>query len=562
MIVFRTTPPSTAPGRRGVSLSEVLVSLLVLSIGVVSVATLFPLSLLRTIQATQLTNSTQLRHNFEGLTGPRPELINGAGVWLPATAYDLGDLVVAGIGSNQFYECTTAGTSGPTEPAWRQRGQTTTDDTAEWTTRVARNYVVDPLGWNERTEELRTLGQTPNVGSTNVRNTFGRVDLGTPPTLRPLDSQFRIVRHRGGRDLAGVANNPNPSSSTFFPAVNTAADIAARFGAYDTALLPDSWVQQLETSDITSLMGTSVRITNAQSQMIATLDVDADGTVDLRRGLGVEQAILGRITFFDVTGRQTVIRPITQITSPSTGVEEYNWTQTLTTPPGVTWVRARVETYDQRYSWMLAVRRQASGAAYMDLVVFFKRSTLPDDELIHNAHFFTGQSAEFVSTTYPGSNTATNTAGLGDNVSDLRYTALAGLSTVATAGPDGSINTPDDVPGKPLVVIEYNAAIGDASPFLKRGGFICDAQNNRWYRIVSYDEVPNADAAATLLDSRIAGTLGTGRGAIVRLDTPILEDSGSYPTGVTGGTVNPGGAILMRSIIDIYPLQPQLPWEQ
>lgn len=52
-------------GRAGTTLTEVLMAMLVMGIGLVSVATLFPLSLLRSIEATQLTNATLLRLNAE-----------------------------------------------------------------------------------------------------------------------------------------------------------------------------------------------------------------------------------------------------------------------------------------------------------------------------------------------------------------------------------------------------------------------------------------------------------------------------------------------------------------
>ena len=69
-------PNRIAPARRGVTLSEVLVSTFIMSIGVVSLATLFPISLLRSVQATQYTNSTLLRNNLEALISFDPELIH------------------------------------------------------------------------------------------------------------------------------------------------------------------------------------------------------------------------------------------------------------------------------------------------------------------------------------------------------------------------------------------------------------------------------------------------------------------------------------------------------
>lgn len=49
--------------RGGATLTEVLMALLVMGLGLVSVATLFPLSLLRSVEATKLTNATLLRIN-------------------------------------------------------------------------------------------------------------------------------------------------------------------------------------------------------------------------------------------------------------------------------------------------------------------------------------------------------------------------------------------------------------------------------------------------------------------------------------------------------------------
>lgn len=61
--------------RGGVTLTEVLMSLLIMSIGVVSLVTLFPISTLRVIEATNMTNATVLRYNAEAITDARSNLI-------------------------------------------------------------------------------------------------------------------------------------------------------------------------------------------------------------------------------------------------------------------------------------------------------------------------------------------------------------------------------------------------------------------------------------------------------------------------------------------------------
>lgn len=59
--------PAPLPARSGTTLTEVLVSVLIMSIGIVSLSSMFPLSMVRQIQATQLTNATILRYNAEAM---------------------------------------------------------------------------------------------------------------------------------------------------------------------------------------------------------------------------------------------------------------------------------------------------------------------------------------------------------------------------------------------------------------------------------------------------------------------------------------------------------------
>jgi hypothetical protein len=60
--------------RAGATLSEVLIAILVMSIGVLSVAALFPVSIIRSAQANQLTVATGLRYNVEQMITLYPQL--------------------------------------------------------------------------------------------------------------------------------------------------------------------------------------------------------------------------------------------------------------------------------------------------------------------------------------------------------------------------------------------------------------------------------------------------------------------------------------------------------
>lgn len=494
---------------RGVTLSEVLVSMLVMGIGVVAVATIFPLSVLRTIQATQLTHATQLRYNFEGLSGYRPELISGAGEWQPNTNYAQGDLVVSRSAVGSYFECQQAGTSGVEE---KNLLANQPDGTVSWLHRHCEVYVVDPLGWQERTEEMHTLGLTPALNQANIRNTFGRTSLGTNPSVHPVNSPYRIVRFRGGvprnyPPFTTTVPNPHPSSATFFPPVNSPQDIAARNGARELATLPDSWVVQFETTDPNEFQlspPSAATFFNSQSRLVETLDRNGDSQLDFQ---GAERDVSARITFFNSLGTRSVTRPITTVTIPSAGSETITWAggSLPALPAGDGWGRARVETWEQRYSWLLAVRVGQNDTLSMDLVVFFRRSFAPEDELIHPAHFRQGEQRVVVK---------------------------------FHSDPVTSVVT---------------------RPFLQRGGYLCDAQNNRWYRIAGYDEVADALSAIQQMDGSFNDTNFSGPGAVIRLETPVQQNSGIYtpslPPPPPPPPPAPGGAMFLRGIVEVYPLQ-------
>jgi prepilin-type N-terminal cleavage/methylation domain-containing protein len=59
----------------GVTLTEVLMSLMIMSIGISSVMVLFPISVLRSAQSTQLTNAAILKYNAETQIRQNPRLV-------------------------------------------------------------------------------------------------------------------------------------------------------------------------------------------------------------------------------------------------------------------------------------------------------------------------------------------------------------------------------------------------------------------------------------------------------------------------------------------------------
>jgi hypothetical protein len=103
----------------------------------------------------------------------------------------------------------------------------------------------------------------------------------------------------------------------------------------------------------------------------------------------------------------------------------------------------RLEEPEARYSWMLTVRRVISGLAEVDVVVFFRRD-LPADP----------DGAKSDERLYPVVTTAT----------------LAGKQQLV-----GFLQ------GSPVIEVEYGAV----RPAIRKGGFLFDAGNARWYRITN-----------------------------------------------------------------------------
>lgn len=406
--MVRTTPgPSTRT--TGVTLTEVLMSVLVMGIGVLSVITLFPISFLRSVQATNLTNATILRYNAESQIDLNRVLVDGVPQWQPNTAYAVGDEVVANPlvptnpqSNNRLFRATNGGTSfddPPGQPTWDIIvGNTTNDNGITWETVDHSVYVIDPLGWN-------LMGA--------LQNEFGN-DAGAVAADAPTRFNVGFINDEPG---------------------------AARF-----VRLPDSWIHITEAV-IGAATPTSVDLLNTD---LSDLSLDDPVTP------ADEPA--SRIVLLDDTGRNSIVRRITSFTfdAPTT-TTTLNWDEPVV---GFTATSARVETEERRYTWMLTVRRLSDGTANINVVVFFRRNFAETDEEVFDV------------------------LGAGANINQLEL--------------DGPV------------------------PNLRKGGFLFDVVNGRWYRI---QELLNE---------------GTNR-PIVTLDQAPVDP-------ITR-------VIIMRGIVDVYPIK-------
>jgi len=406
-------------GIAGATLAETLMAMLVMSIGVVSLATLFPLSVVRTVQATQLTNAANLRYNAEARIDMNRSLLATCLPLPPATE--------------------------PQTPA---------------------NYVIDPLGW----------------------------------FFAPVGSQYRL----GG--------------ATGLPRWN--AGISTEAPAADLVTLPDSWVVQVKNLP-TSITTTSV-----------TFPASVDLTSVNYSGLFASQVVV-----FNNTLKLSQVERITNIAGqtvswtnplPLAILEDQNGNNVLDAgedyngngildPVGDVWV----ETRERRYTWLLNVRRYGN-RANVEVVTFFGREFTTDDEQPYPATFVG----------WRGADGAPNTAD--DRLGADNQPGIAGFD-------DDGNGTVDDAtekgwPGSDDNRTIYNVNWTTPRPTIRKGGWVLDATNGRWYRIRAIYEPTTHTPVQSF-----AEITGTSVDLVVEKD--LLETSAT-----------PIPTVFLRGVIDVFPI--------
>lgn len=478
--------------RLGATLTEILIATLIMGIGVVSVFTLFPISVLRTVQATNRTNAKILKENTVDQISTSPDFLtaftpstnaapnsplnnfNMRQQWAPRTNYGGPpvDVVVPTMKPGTsvprpwaYFQVTTAGTSGITEPDWNvPAGATINDGTVQWTqlTGMSR-YVIDPLGLNL----ARTDGQ-----SAAVVDIFGNQTNTSTGAVTALG----LVRTHGG--LTGA----------------TAAEALAQ--TVGSCAGGDSWQQVLQAVPI----------------LVNSTSIVFPPTTDLS-GIfppAASAVVRPRVVLTTLDGGQTVVRDTTGVPAG----QVVNWQLPLPTsfqrPRGSGAFEvgsARIEVYNRRYTWFLTVRN-IGPKPEVKCVVVFNRSGASAEEHAYVVNF--GNSA---------------IDGNGDGTADpiQRNQAVIAWQPGAAGAwnPTGS-----------------NAF--EPAPLIKAGNWIFDARDASWYRIQSVDLTSSTTAAP--------------RWAFVTLDQSVRAMTPDDGTGPPANPNPPGLGILMPGIIDVFDL--------
>lgn len=427
----KTHGPGTSPAA-GVTLTEVLMSLMIMSIGISAVAVLFPISVLRSVQATQMTNAAILKYNAEALVQMMPQVV-----------FD---------------------PDGDGNLAEHLRNST------------EQHYIVDPTGYFELAASgasystYATLSNNNNASLPNdnaqrgLCDWFGSIDTNNDGVPEPLTS---IPRYDGGIRAATISGT---LPLGYAPAGGTAEEARAlQMLASTLSKLGDGWdtaVDSIADGYLDGSGNVSPSTSGAVHGVKLPDDLDLTGlassltTVPVVSGNQlIPDPEMVRVVVFSFDGRFSVSYPAIEIDNGSHVVrwsevagQDINKNGTIDSrvlPPefniGGTYVIGRVLIQTARtkdYNWLLSVRRGSDGQCRgVDVVVTHNKGITPDDERVFPASFNTATSA----TSSPFI---------------IRVLSTSGLKL------DG----------------------GPAEPHIRRSGYVFDVVNCRWYRIRDYQE--------------------------------------------------------------------------
>ena len=507
----------------GLTLVEVLMSMMVAGIGILSVIVLLPLSFVRAVQATNLTNGTILRYNAESqikqafFTPPEqgsPPLLSP---WQGGQPYQLNDAVAVPNLPQIWMKCTTAGTSAvsATPPAaWGPNPaptitigpppSTTVDGTVTWTAQdynslnlayvfptwsASTTYslgavVLAPSGSNGNSRRFVCVAPTPATGGVSSAappawNTnlvpAPQTTTDTGVTWQTLDHSHYVIDPAGWN-----AMNDVPATASLAGALGNNAgvlgpnDIAngaaierfpagIRTGLPDAlrfAMLPDSWVEVARGP-----------IQNPQPPP-AVGNPPAYTSVDLPNfdltNLALPPTGVSRVVLIDATGKLSQTRLISSFLLAGGPISTVSWPISDALTGGFVPAFARVESQEARYTWMLTAQRGSNGTANVWVTIFFNRALTTPDEQVYAAN-----------------------------------------------GNDG-VFTP--------FTVTYPAG---QKPNVKKGGFMFDVTDGRWYRIVN-----------------IVGDTGTTLSLVVDQTRPQTDVQ-------NGPNFN---VVFMRGVVDVFPI--------
>ena len=479
--------------RTGMTLMEVLISCAIMTIGIVMVATVFPLSTLRVIEASKQTNSTITRYSAEALLDVDPYFVN-----------------------------TPDGAAGANIAAFRVSA-----------------YFVDPYGYQTFHRDAAFAapvgaGPIPTTVASLLRDTWGWLPPGSPmnvPLMRRYTGASMFPTNPG--TALGVSIRPYP--------LNAVESDSAIARAVQLVGQPDNWKVVAEG------LIDSVSATTSITSLTLENDVDLSSVpVSIPSPYA---AVAYRAVIFDRLGDQggqhSEVRYLTA-SSGSASPPTVTWATPLSTRfENGNIGKVRIEQLDEVYTWALTVRRLPTGDSNVDVVVFFKRSFNPEHEYVYPAAFrqFDLGAANASGMAAPGAaNFDDNGNGSTDEIAEIGYPRNVSLPPAQQS---------DDEPTTVVRVDFVTLPPGTDRPAFRRGGFVCDTKNGLWYRIQGIQNETDTTIELTL-DKFVQQDGTEDRIYPVPLPYPYVPtlDAGEDTSG--NGVSDQGGIYWNPTVVNVF----------
>ncbi len=524
--------------RTGATLVEVLMALLIMAVGVTSVFTLFPLSILKAIQANHLTNAKLYEGAIKDTLLTHPQLWTGAPEWKENTEY--AQLAAVAPYSSRWV---TPKASGRMLPETNQLffGQ------------VDPSLMPVPSApfYSGSRQPIFNVSQTwvpndydsvtnPNVGGyQNIWPVTGTLpNTGTPTSTYDGVLQWIPYRHSQYQDnplwsayvvdpLGWYRAGPLIDQAQFGEIISADSSGAANTinmdrihcqlasGAADSIYrLQDSWNVVLEPTPVTV---TTPSATQVQIEFPTTLTSVVDNNT---------LSPIHRIVLLSTFSPRVVALPVLGASNTPSGSSFLTLDGVL--PAGIIFDQARIEVQAPgRYSWLMSVHSGPRGEFDAQCAVVFNRSFETLDEQGYRAEFCRTEDLNGNGAIDPGEDAMLPNGRLDTNIAKVRW------------------------PYDP------NA---DA-PRIKEGGYIFDASLGYWYKIqkiekINDEEQQRVDGADALDPAgafvRTILTLSDQ----VKLNTGSSSDVAPFTDYRTNGTID-CQAVLLPGVIHVF--TPDLP---
>ena len=548
------------PPRRGATLVEVLMALLIMAVGVTSVFTLFPISIIKAIKANQLTNAKLYEGAIQDTLLTHPQLWTGAPEWRENTFYahtvntaQVQDLWVSPKpegrmlpDTNQLFFCAanapTGTQTGTRVPAFQIR----TDWNSTISAPAVPNATLSRGGYMNRFGQAAgngfpstvgpspaflvppasdgALAWTPYRHSPYLANTLWSSYMVDPlgwhqnntagGVIIPDQAQFGRIT---SGDISG--GNPNPESTAYRDTHAYLDRIHCQFAtgaANGIFRLPDSWNVVTETTPVVASVPAANRI---QIGFPPTIDLTQQGQLDRIR-IVLSSTLSSRVVSLPVQASSTVPLPTYPTVAGYSSIEINGAIPTGFTAAtfAATFDQARIEVQAPgRYSWLMAVHSGPRGEYNAQCAIVFNRSFETVDEQ--------GYRAEFCVTEGAGDTMWTN--GRDDtNIAKVRW-----------------LYDPNTDP-----------------PKIKEGGYIFDASHGYWYKIQKIEvdqERVDGNTAGTVIDT--PNSTGTYVRTIMTLSDQVQVSTGpvfnNYLIDPAHGTAD-CQAVLMPGVVHVFIPEP------